>query len=258
MRFIDTHCHLYSNDFKADSPEMIRRALDAGVAKCFLPNIDIESVPDMLALELAYPGTCFPMMGLHPCHVKADFRDRLREMRQWFDKRAFAGVGETGLDFHWDLTYREEQVEAFQVQVEWAIQFELPLVIHSRKSLDECIGVVRENQDGRLRGIFHCFSGTVEQAKAVRDLGFHMGIGGVVTYKNGGLEPVLQALGLDRIVLETDAPYLSPVPHRGKRNEPAYLPHIAGKIAEILGTTVAEVAEQTTRNAEKLFSMPQK
>ena len=258
MRFIDTHCHLYSNDFKADSPEMIRRALDAGVTKCFLPNIDIESVPDMLALELAYPENCFPMMGLHPCHVKADFRERLREMRQWFEKGAFSGVGETGLDFHWDLTYREEQFEAFQVQAEWAIQFGLPLVIHSRKSLDECLQVVRDNQDGRLRGVFHCFSGTVEQAKAVVDLGFHMGIGGVVTYKNGGLEPVLQALGLDHVVLETDAPYLSPVPHRGKRNEPAYLIHVAEKIADILGMPVGEVADQTTRNAEKLFNNPQK
>lgn len=258
MTLIDTHCHLYADDFQADSPEMIRRALDAGVAKLFLPNIDIGSIPDMLALEQAYPQACFPMMGLHPCHVKSDYRDRLREMRQWFEKRTFAGVGETGLDFHWDLTYREEQFEAFQVQVEWAIQFGLPLVIHSRKSLDDCLRVVRENQDGRLRGIFHCFSGTVEQAKAVVDLGFHMGIGGVVTYKNGGLEPVLQALGLDRVVLETDAPYLSPVPHRGKRNEPSYLVHVAEKIAGILGLTVAEVAEQTTRNAEKLFSNPEK
>ncbi len=227
MQLIDTHCHLYADDFKADSPEMIRRALEAGVAKLFLPNIDIESIPDMLALEQAYPQSCFPMMGLHPCHVKADYRDRLREMRQWFEKRAFAGVGETGLDFHWDLTYREEQFDAFQVQVEWAIQFGLPLVIHSRKSLDECLQVVRENQDGRLRGVF-------------------------------GLEPVLQAMGLDHVVLETDAPYLSPVPHRGKRNEPAYLVHIAEKIAGILGIPLAEVAEQTTRNAEKLFSKPEK
>jgi TatD DNase family protein len=223
------------------------------VEKFYLPNIDLASIPDMLALEQAYPGVCFPMMGLHPCHVKKDYREQLREMRAWLDKRSFAAIGEIGLDFHWDLTYREQQEEAFQVQMEWAIQFGLPIVIHSRKSMDECIRMVRENQDGRLGGIFHCFSGSVEQARAVVDLGFYMGIGGVVTYKNGGLEPVIREFGLERVVLETDAPYLGPVPHRGKRNEPAYLVHVVAKLAEITGLSPEEVGAVTTRNAEKIF-----
>jgi len=258
MTLIDTHCHLYSNDFKGDSPEMIHRARDLGVEKFFLPNIDLASIPDMLALEQAYPGVCFPMVGLHPCHVKEDYREQLREMRAWLDKRSFPAIGEIGLDFHWDLSFREQQEEAFQVQMEWAIQFGRPIVIHSRKSMDECLTMVGDNQDGRLGGIFHCFSGNLEQARAVIDLGFYMGIGGVVTYKNGGLEPVIRAFGLDRVVLETDAPYLSPVPHRGRRNEPAYLVHVVEKLAEITGLPADEVAAQTTRNAEKIFGNPGK
>lgn len=258
MTLIDTHCHLYSDDFKADSPEVVRRAFDGGVARIFLPNIDLGSIPDMLALETAYPGACFPMMGLHPCYVKDDYREQLREMRAWLDKHGFAAIGEIGLDFHWDLTYRSQQEEAFQVQMEWAIQFGLPIVIHSRKSLDDCIRMVAANQDGRLRGIFHCFSGTVEQARQAVDLGFYLGIGGVVTYKNGGLEPVLESIGLDHLVLETDAPYLSPVPYRGKRNEPSYIRQVADKIALVLGVPVETVAETTTRNAEKIFGKPGK
>jgi TatD DNase family protein len=258
MRLIDTHCHLYVDDFREDSPEVITRARTLGVEKFYLPNIDFASIPDLMALEEAYPGVCLPMMGLHPCYVKEDYREQLQGMRAWLDKRAFAAVGEIGLDFHWDLSFRDQQMEAFQVQIEWAIQFGLPIVIHSRKSLDECIRQVRDNQDGRLRGIFHCFSGSLEQARAVIDLGFYLGIGGVLTYKNGGLEPIVQALGLERIVLETDAPYLSPVPLRGRRNEPAYLAHIVEKLAQVTGLTTGEVAETTSLNAEKIFGKPGK
>jgi len=253
MKLVDTHCHLYLNDFKEDSPEVIRRAIDEGVEKFYLPNIDLGVVPDMLALETAYPGNFFAMMGLHPCSVKENYRDELAVMREWLDKRKFAAIGEVGLDFFWDTTFEQEQYEAFHIQADWSVQFGLPLVIHSRKSLDECIALVKEHQTGSLTGIFHCFSGTVEQAEKIIELGFYLGIGGVVTYKNGGLEPVLQKIGLDRVVLETDAPYLTPVPYRGKRNEPAYLKYIAEKIALITGKDISEVAEITTANAVSVF-----
>jgi TatD DNase family protein len=253
MNLTDTHCHLYLDEFKEDSPEVIQRAIDAGVSKFYLPNIDLGVIPDMLALESAYPGQCMAMMGLHPCSVKANYRDELIIMREWLDKRKFAAIGEVGLDFFWDTSFEKEQYDAFHIQAEWALQFGLPLVIHSRKSMDECISLVQEHQDGKLNGIFHCFSGSVEQAEKIIDLGFYLGIGGVITYKNGGLEPVIQKLGLDRVVLETDAPYLTPVPFRGKRNEPAYLKYVVEKLALITGKNMDEVAEITTRNAEKVF-----
>jgi TatD DNase family protein len=254
MKLVDTHCHLYLDDFKEDSLEVIRRAIDEGVEKFYLPNIDLAVIPDMLALESAYPGQCLAMMGLHPCSVKANYKEELAVMRDWLDKRKFAAIGEVGLDFFWDTSFEKEQYEAFHIQAEWALQFGLPLVIHSRKSLDECINLVREHQDGNLTGIFHCFSGSIEQAERILDLGFYLGIGGVLTYKNGGLEPVMQKLGLDKVVLETDAPYLTPVPFRGKRNEPAYLKYVVEKLALITGKNAAEVADITTKNAEKVFA----
>jgi TatD DNase family protein len=255
MKLVDTHCHLYLDDFKEDSPEVIRRAMDEGVEKFYLPNIDLAVIPDMLALETAYPGQFFAMMGLHPCSVKGNYRDELAIMREWLDKRKFAAIGEVGLDFFWDTSFEKEQYEAFHTQADWAVQFGLPLVIHSRKSLDECISLIKEHQSGSLTGIFHCFSGTVEQAEKIIELGFYLGIGGVVTYKNGGLEPVLQKIGLDRVVLETDAPYLTPVPFRGKRNEPAYLKFIVEKLALITGKNMEEVSVITTTNADKIFGM---
>jgi TatD DNase family protein len=253
MTLTDTHCHLYLDDFKEDSPEVIQRAMEAGVGKFYLPNIDLAVIPDMLALESAYPGHCFAMMGLHPCSVKANYRDELSVMREWLDKRKFAAIGEVGLDFFWDTSFEKEQYEAFHIQTEWAILYGLPLVIHSRKSMDECISLIQEHRGTGLTGIFHCFSGSVEQAEKIIDLGFYLGIGGVVTYKNGGLEPVIQKLGLGRVVLETDAPYLTPVPFRGKRNEPAYLKYVVEKLGIITGKNMDEVAAITTRNAEKIF-----
>lgn len=253
MKLVDTHCHLYLDDFKEDRPGMIRRALDEGVEKFYLPNIDLAVIPAMMALENAYPGKCFSMMGLHPCSVKATYKDELVVMREWLDKRKFAAIGEVGLDFFWDTSFEKEQYEAFHTQAEWAVQFNLPLVIHSRKSLDECIELVREHQHGSLKGIFHCFSGTVEQAEKIIELGFMLGIGGVVTYKNGGLDPVIQKIGIDQVVLETDAPYLTPVPFRGKRNEPSYLRYVVEKIGLITGLEPEYVAAMTTRNAERVF-----
>jgi TatD DNase family protein len=254
MNLTDTHCHLYLDDFKEDSLEVIQRAIDEGVGKFYLPNIDLEVIPDMLALESAYPGQCLAMMGLHPCSVKADYKEELAIMREWLDKRKFVAIGEVGLDFFWDTSFEKEQYDAFHIQAQWAKQIGMPLVIHSRKSMDECISLVREHQDGKLTGIFHCFSGSVEQAEEIINLGFYLGIGGVVTYKNGGLEPVIQKLGLDKVVLETDAPYLTPVPFRGKRNEPAYLKYVVEKLATIIGKNMEEVAAITTKNADKVFS----
>lgn len=252
--FIDTHTHIYLANFKADIATVMERAAEAGVRECYLPGIDRSVMDDLLALEAAYPGTCHAMAGLHPCSVKDDFEEELTFVREWLDRRPFAAVGEIGLDFHWDLTYREQQYEAFHRQVEWAGEKGLPVVLHTRKATDECIEVIRAHQDGRLKGVFHCFSGTVEQAEAVIGLGFLLGIGGVLTYKNGGLEPVIRAFGLGHVVLETDAPYLTPVPYRGKRNEPAYIGHVAGALSRITGLSIDDVADVTTRNARALFS----
>jgi len=252
--YIDTHTHLYLDAFGPDIAEVMDRAVRAGVTACYLPAIDSATMGDLVGLEAAYPAICRAMAGLHPCSVKEDMEAELDRVRGWLERRPFAAIGEIGLDFHWDLTFRAQQYAAFHRQVAWALELGLPVVLHSRKATDECIEVVRAHQDGRLRGVFHCFSGTVEQAARVIDLGFHLGIGGVLTYRNGGLEPVIRAFGLDRVVLETDAPYLSPVPHRGRRNEPAYLVQVAEALARITGLPVAEVAAVTTRNAQALFA----
>jgi len=252
--FIDTHTHIYLSNFKSDIGSVMERAAAAGIQQCYLPAIDRSVMDDLLALEAAYPGTCHAMAGLHPCSVKDDFEEELSFVREWLDRRQFAAVGEIGLDFHWDLSHRDQQYEAFHRQVGWAAGKGLPVVLHTRKATDECIDVIRQHQDGHLRGVFHCFSGTVEQAEAVIGLGFLLGIGGVLTYKNGGLEPVIRAFGLEHVVLETDAPYLTPVPYRGKRNEPAYIGHVAEALARITGLPLEEVAEVTSRNARALFS----
>ena len=252
--YIDTHTHLYLDAFRTDIGEVMQRASDAGVHAFYLPSIDRSVMEDLLGLERAYPGVCHAMAGLHPCSVKDDYEAELEEVLGWLGRRRFAAVGEIGLDFHWDLSFRDQQYDALHRQLEWAKEFSLPVVLHTRKATDECIQAVREHQDGRLKGVFHCFSGTVEQAAQVIELGFLMGIGGVVTYRNGGLEPVIRAHGLSHVVLETDAPYLSPVPYRGKRNEPAFLAHIAESLASITGMSVEEVAAATSLNAETLFS----
>lgn len=232
---------------------MLERAEKEGVKKILLPAIDSESHAALAELAAQFPGICQPMMGLHPCYVKDNYKDELRIARAYLEKGGFVAVGEIGLDFYWDKTFTEQQYLAFEEQIRWALEFDLPIAIHSRNSTDECIEVVRRNQHGKLKGVFHCFSGNAEQAKQIMDLGFYLGIGGVVTFKNGGLDKVFETIGLDRVVLETDAPYLAPVPFRGKRNEPAYLKYVVEKLATMKGKTIEEVAAITEQNANKLF-----
>jgi len=253
MTFVDSHTHLYDEKLIADEGG-IQRAIDAGVTKMYMPNCDRGTIDGMLQLADKWPANCLPMMGLHPCYVKEDFKDELAVVAEWLGKRKFYAVGEIGLDYYWDLTYKQEQIEAFETQIDWALHYDLPIVMHSRESTADCIDVVRRKQNGQLKGIFHCFSGTMEEAKQAIGLGFYLGIGGVVTYPKGTLPEIVKEIPLSHIILETDAPYLAPVPYRGKRkNESSFIPIIAQKIAELKSVPVAEVARITTQNAEIVF-----
>jgi TatD DNase family protein len=252
--FTDTHTHLYDDRYASDRDEMIRRAIDAGVTRMYIPNCDRTTIEPMLQIEAAWPEYCFPMMGLHPCYVGENYQEELKVVGDWLAQRRFAAVGEIGLDYYWDKTFVPQQQEAFRRQIEWALQYDLPIVIHSRESTRDCIDIVRDMQNGQLRGIFHCFSGTVEEAREVADLGLYLGIGGVVTYKKSLLREVVAEMPLESMVLETDAPYLSPVPHRGRRNESSYIPLIAAEIAAIRQCEIAEVAAVTTGNAARIFA----
>jgi TatD DNase family protein len=249
----DTHCHIYLKEFDADRAEMILRGKTAGVNRFLLPAIDSETHISMLRLENEFPRECFTMMGLHPCSVKEGYEEELKIARQYLENRKFIAIGEIGLDFYWDLSFKEQQLEVFNLQMDWALEFDLPIVIHSRESIDECIEAVGKKQNGKLKGVFHCFGGSAEQANKIIDLGFYLGIGGVVTFKKSGLDTVLKHIDIKHILLETDAPYLAPVPYRGKRNECSYLKLVAEKIAEIKNVSLAEVDSITTNNAETLF-----
>jgi len=253
MNFIDTHAHIYSSKFDSDRDQILQEVLASGVSRIYMPNVDIETIEAMFSCEQKYPGVCVPMMGLHPCDVKADFQDQLKIMEDWLNRRPFAAIGEIGLDLYWDKTLFEEQKQALQIQINWAKSKNLPIVLHCRDAMDETIEIIRSNQDGKLKGIFHCFNGNLDQALAIIEMGFLLGIGGVATYKNGGLDQVIPEIGLDYLVLETDAPYLAPVPFRGKRNSPAYIPYIAEKVGDFLGISKEEVALKTTENALNLF-----
>jgi len=253
MTLIDTHAHIYSKKFGDDVDQMIERAREAGIEKIYMPNIDRTSIDDMLELELRYPGYCIPMMGLHPCSVDKDFQQELYLVEEWLAKRPFVAVGEMGTDLYWDKSFFPQQQEAFQIQCELAIKHDIPIVIHCRDSINETIDLVKEKKDEKLRGIFHCFTGDVDQANEIVALGFWLGIGGVATFKNGGLEPVLENTKLAHLVLETDSPYLAPVPHRGRRNEPAYVVEAAKKIAEVKGLPIEEIGDITSQNANFIF-----
>lgn len=250
---IDTHCHLYLEEFKPDINAVIERAQDAGVEKFYLPSIDSSEITNMLGLEAKFPGVCIPMMGLHPCYVKANYREELAVMAEWLGKRPFAAVGEIGLDFYWDKTFEKEQYESFAQQMQWSLDYDLPIVIHTRNAMQETIAAVEPFAARGVRGIFHCFSGNADDAARITAMGFYLGIGGVLTYKKNGLAEAIAGTGLDKLVLETDAPYLTPVPFRGKRNESAYLHYIANRLAELKGVSVEEVNSITTRNAQLIF-----
>ncbi|UII30204.1 TatD family hydrolase [Fulvivirga ulvae] len=252
--FVDSHAHIYLNKFKEDLKDVLERSFEHGVNKIYMPNIDHTSVDDMMELENRYPTNCFSMMGLHPCSVKKGFEKELYIVEEWLGKRTFAAIGEIGTDLYWDKTFWSEQQEAFKVQVEWAKQYKLPIVIHCRESIDETIELVESLKTDELTGVFHCFSGNLEQARKITDMGFYLGFGGVATFKNGGLDTVIPHLGPEHMLLETDSPYLAPVPHRGKRNEPAYIPIVAKRIATLKEMPLNEVAAKTTSNALKLFS----
>jgi TatD DNase family protein len=259
MTLIDTHCHLYHKDFDKDFEQVIERAKNNGIEKIFLPAIDSESHEKLIQVSaFKIQNSKFkihPMMGLHPCSVKENFEDELKIAEGYLnDGRKYYAVGEIGLDYYWDITFKEQQILAFERQIEWAIERGLPIVIHSRQSTADCIKSVQKYA-GKVTGIFHCFSGTVDEAKQIMELGLYLGIGGVVTYKKAGLKEALPEIGLSHLVLETDAPYLSPVPHRGKRNEPGYIKLIAETVADAFQKSVEEIATATTANALRVFKM---
>ncbi len=252
---IDTHCHLYLKDFKEDIEDVITRAEAEGVEKFYLPAIDSSEIENLLFLEEKYPHKCFAMMGLHPCSVKENYKDELKIVSEWLAKRKFVAVGEIGLDFYWDKTFAIQQFEAFRLQIELSIEYQIPIVIHTRDAMQEAIDVVKEYVPKGVKGVFHCFGGTYQNAKDIMDAGMYMGIGGVVTYKNSGLGDVLDKIDLNHIVLETDSPYLTPVPFRGKRNESSYIKYIAEKLATIKNCSVKDVSAITSLNAQKIFGI---
>lgn len=253
MILTDTHSHLYDHKFAEDRADMIARAFEENIQRIFIPNIDQYSVKGMMDIVNAYPQKCFPMMGLHPCHVKGNFKDELAVLKMHLDTGHFCAVGEIGMDLYWDKYYVEEQKEAFRTQIHWAKEKGLPIAIHCRDSFDEVFEVLEDEKDDKLKGVFHCFTGSLEQANRAIALNFYLGIGGVVTFKKSGLDAVVKDIDLKHLVLETDSPYLAPSPNRGKRNESSYLIHIAQKVADLHQVSVDRLAQITTDNSIKLF-----
>lgn len=255
--YVDTHTHLFTDAFDEDREEVVQRAINSGVTKLLLPNIDIPSIKQMHNLEEAYPENCFAMMGLHPGSVNENWEKDLEVIKSHLFSRKYIAVGEIGMDLYWDKTFIEEQKTAFTMQVEWAKELNIPIAIHARDAFDEIFEILDELNDEHLTGVFHCFTGNEEQAKKVQSYGgFKMGIGGVLTYKKAGLDAVLKNVSLNELILETDSPYLPPVPHRGKRNESSYILHIAEKLSDVYGVQLREIEEQTTKNAIELFNLP--
>ncbi len=252
VRLVDTHNHLYADAFDEDRSEVVARSIEAGVDWVLLPNIDLASIERMHHLHEKFPQNTGCMMGLHPCDVKADFKKVLAEMYSWFTKYSYVGVGEVGMDLHWDISTKDWQKEALLTQVEWAIEFGLPLSLHTRNATQEVIQLLKPYK-GKVTGVFHCFSESAELAQEIIKLGFKLGIGGVITFKKAGIREVISQIGISELVLETDSPYLAPTPYRGKRNEPAFVRLIADEIASLTGNSIIEVAQRTTENALSLF-----
>ncbi|MGJ8658542.1 TatD family hydrolase [Cellulophaga fucicola] len=255
MILTDTHTHLYSEAFDQDRDEAIQKAMESGVKRFFIPAIDSTYTSSMLTLEEAYPDNVFLMMGLHPTHVKEDYHVELVHIEEMLAQRKFYAVGEIGIDLYWDKTFLKEQQHAFKHQIQLAKKYKLPIVIHCRDAFNEVFEILEEEKGADLRGIFHCFTGTLEQAKLAISYGMKLGIGGVVTFKNGKIDTFLNEIDLEHIVLETDAPYLAPTPFRGKRNESAYIVNVAQKLAEIYNKDIVEIAEITTKNSEAVFGV---
>lgn len=252
--FTDTHSHLYSIEFDSDIDKVIINAKSNNVSSIYLPNIDISTIEKMNSLVDKDPRLFKAMIGLHPGSVDSDYVKNLDIIRQELKKNKYVGIGEVGIDLYWDKTYKQEQIDAFETQVKWAKEFDLPVIIHARDAMDLTIDIIEKHQTGKLRGIFHCFTGNTDQAFKIMKLGFHMGIGGILTYKNSGLKQVVHQIPIEYMVLETDSPYLPPVPFRGKRNESAYLVHIASELAEVKNISIKDIAEITTNNAQKIFA----
>ena len=256
MRLIDTHCHLYSEQFDTDREQVIANAKRMGVDRILLPNVDLQTVAGMHELVANHPGVCYPMMGLHPCDVKPDYETEIAQLFSFFDTHTYCAVGEIGIDLYWDKTTQDIQEKAFLMQVEFALSKSLPIAIHSRNATHRIIEMLKPYKSKGLTGVFHCFSESLQLAEEILKLGgFKLGIGGVLTYKNAGLPEVMQQIDLQHIILETDSPYLPPVPHRGKRNEPAYTRLVAEKLADVKGVSLRDIADITTANAEQLFGL---
>ena len=254
MHFTDTHTHLFSEEFETDIDQVIQKSIEAGVNKFYLPNINSKTIAPMMDLCEKYPNNCFPMMGLHPSYVKDDFEEELTLVEEWHSKQSFVAVGEIGIDLYWDKTYLKQQQEAFRRQINLAKKLHLPIIIHVRDSFNEVFEIIDELNDDTLFGIFHCFTGTYDQAmKIIGYGGFKLGVGGVITFKNSGLDKVISKVELEHLVLETDSPYLTPAPFRGKRNESSFLPLIAQKLADVKQVAIEKVAKITNKNANQVF-----
>lgn len=255
MKIIDTHTHLYLNQFKDDIDKVIQRSIDKGINKFIFPAIDSTHFDDMHDLKNKYPGSVYLMSGLHPTNVKENYKEELEFVVNSLKGHSYVAIGEIGIDLYWDKTYLKQQQDAFEFQIRLAIKHDLPIVIHCREAFDEIFEILDKENCSKLRGVFHCFTGTLEQANRAIRLGFKLGIGGVVTFKNGGIDKFLSQIDLKHIVLETDSPYLAPVPFRGKRNESSYITYVIDKLSEIYGLPIKEIASVTTKNAEKVFAL---
>ena len=255
MQFIDTHAHVYAPELASDIELVIKNAISTGIEKILMPAIDSASLEAMLKVEQQFPDHCIAMMGLHPCYVKEDYQEELALVETWLTKRKFIAIGEIGLDYYWDKTFAKEQQLVFETQMQWALDMQLPIVIHTRNAMGETIELVKPFAKKGLRGVFHCFSGSKESAEQIIGMGFHLGLGGVLTYKNAGVAEAIKEIPMEFLVLETDAPYLAPVPYRGKTNEPAFMLEVAKKLAEIKSMPLHEIAESTTNNARMLFGI---
>jgi len=255
MHFIDTHAHVYAEELTSSMDMVIENSIKAGISKIIMPAIDSTTLDAMLKVEAQFSGYCMAMMGLHPCYVKENYIEELKLVEDWIGKRKFIAIGEIGLDFYWDKTFAKEQQLVFETQIQWALDLQLPIAIHTRNAMGETIEAVKPFAKKGLRGVFHCFSGSKESAEQIIGMGFHLGLGGVLTYKNAGVAEAVKDIPMEFLLLETDAPYLAPVPYRGKTNEPAYMIEVAKKLAEIKSMPLHEIAAITTNNAEKLFGL---